>query len=101
MWRLRSITMAMKSRRDSWMRISMFHWMPLAFDIQIEAAMGVGFEAITQMIIGGAQETRARFATLDGRVEHVVGADFQVRGVKLLASIVVQHHDEAAELVVL
>src|SRR5260370_12191777 len=93
--------MAMRERRDSSMRISMFHWMPLAFDIQIEAAVGVGIEAVTQMIVRRAQESRARCAVLDDRVEDVVRADFQVRWVKLFASIVVQHYNEATKIVVI
>src|SRR5260370_29328658 len=93
--------MAMRERRDSSMRVSMVHWMALAFDIQIEAAVGVGLEAVTQMIVRRAQESRARCAVLDDRVEDVVRADFQVRGIQRLASVVVEYHDEAAELVVL
>src|SRR5271170_5274776 len=52
------------------------------------------------MVVGRPNEARASVTAFDARVEHVARADFERAGIERLASIVVQDHHEAAQLVV-
>src|SRR5208282_915572 len=73
---------------------------PVSPEIDVETSGVVGFEAVAEMVVGGAKEAGATIAVLDARVEDVVGADLQRGGIERLASVVVQHHHESAQLVV-
>ncbi len=73
----------------------------MTLEIDVEASRVVGLEAIAQMVVGRAQEARAIVAALDARIEDVATADFERGGIERLASVVVQHNHEAAQLVIL
>src|SRR5271155_5700494 len=53
------------------------------------------------MVVGGADEARARLAPFDARVQYVARADFERGGIERFATIIVQDNHETAQLVIL